>query len=537
MDTFLNIGITIVLSVVVIGVLVFIHELGHFLAAKKSGVFVQEFAFGFGKKLFSKKYNGTEYRINLLPFGGYVKMLGDLDASSLARIEAKEIIAENRDYVEKLFADNKIDLKTTRFDIVESFYEEQKLKLDQEHAEILEEYFVKYYIPRHPGNFENIPVKKKIAIITAGVIMNFLFGILLFYIYFALNSNYTDLRKIGNPNFIGAEVNNPPIVWFSYGTDNIGESIIVKADGKLVKNTDELKAIIADKYNKPTDLYIYSFAKNRYLETSIIFDGDGIKTNFDKDFLNKVLISGIEKDGVAEKAGLKEGLIITSINDEGINSIDKLKEVLSANRGKVVKVIYINLQGSSEEKMVALPQVEDGKPILGVSLIDTNNVVQDYTGLMRVSYDKNRLFSGVLHSVNMAGYNFSAMGELIKQSFAEKSIAPVSNSVSSVFAISDIFYTFVKWNNYLEVINISALISITLAIMNILPIPLFDGGHLLFIFLEKVRGKKMAMKTQDRIGQVFFYLLIGFSILVIVKDFVQFDWISRFFRFLGGLFS
>ena len=67
----------IVWFVLIIGIVIFIHELGHFTAAKLIGVNVEEFAFGFGKKIFGKKIGETEYKINMLPIGGYVKLLGE----------------------------------------------------------------------------------------------------------------------------------------------------------------------------------------------------------------------------------------------------------------------------------------------------------------------------------------------------------------------------------------------------------------------------------------------------------------------------
>lgn len=63
--------------------------------------------------------------------------------------------------------------------------------------------------------------------------------------------------------------------------------------------------------------------------------------------------------------------------------------------------------------------------------------------------------------------------------------------------------------------------------MNVLPIPLFDGGHVLFLFIEKIRGKKISTSTQNRIGQIFFVLLIILTLLIVFKDIVQFEWPRR----------
>ena len=70
-------GAGIAVAIISLGFLIFIHELGHFLAAKRSGIEVERFSLGFGPKLISYTWRGTEYRLSILPFGGYVKMLGE----------------------------------------------------------------------------------------------------------------------------------------------------------------------------------------------------------------------------------------------------------------------------------------------------------------------------------------------------------------------------------------------------------------------------------------------------------------------------
>jgi len=541
MQILLNLIITLVLSVVAIGLLVFVHELGHFLAAKKMGVVVQEFAFGFGPSLYTKKYKGTDYRLNVVPFGGYVKMLGDADGSSLTRLREQKLTQDEKDYVTNIFEQNNLDLGKDPFDKIYSFYQKQKSKLTKERYSILQRYIDGYYIPNHPGNFDNIRPAKKVVIIIAGIVMNALLGIVLFYIYFALNGGYTDLKKIGNPTFLGAEINTPPILWFDYSTDNLGVSMIINANGRLVRNDSELNKIILQNYNKPINLYILDLSQNKYQNLSLILDGDGIRSNFDKDFTNKVMITTLTAGGTGDEAGLKSGDVIMSVNSDNVatTSIEVFKSILSANRGKAISVNVNELYGENKTFQINLPNVTDNAPIINAGLIKTEDLLTVYDSSLsaiRITYQQYPYLSGVLHTINMSGYNFSAIYELIKQSVAERNIQPVSSSVSSILAVPDIFYTLVKGDNYVEIINIGALVSISLAIMNILPIPLFDGGHLLFIAIEKIRGKKLSAKTEERIGAIAWYSLMALSVLVIIKDVVQFEWITRLINLVGGFF-
>ena len=153
--------------------------------------------------------------------------------------------------------------------------------------------------------------------------------------------------------------------------------------------------------------------------------------------------------------------------------------------------------------------------------------------LLRLDYSGNKIFSGINHSINMTVYNFSGLFELVKQSLAQRSIEPVSSGVSSIVGVSDFVYNLVKVDDFVNIINLTALVSLSLAIMNFLPIPLFDGGHIFFLILEKVRGRKISDNVQERIATVAFYGLIVLSVLVIFKDVWQFNFIQR----IGDLFT
>jgi len=540
MEIIINLLITAFISIIAIGFIVFIHEFGHFLAAKLSGVVVQEFAFGFGRKIFSKKHNGTEYKINVFPFGGYIKMLGDVDGSSLTRFRAELLTKEETKFISSLFRKHNISIKKDDFDKVYSFFLSQKKNMSEKDYKVLKKFIERDYIPNNPGNYDKVATVRKVFIITAGVIMNFLLGVLLLYVYFGLNGNYTDLRKIGTPTFIGAEVNEPPILWFEYSTDNIGESIVINANNILVKNNAELLAIAKENYNKPINLYVLNFRQNKYLNVPMVLDGDGIRSNFDEDFTNKVMVTTISPQGFAEQVGIKLGDILKSINGKPIIDVAEFKADLNNNIGKEVVLEKFNEVGLLETLKFQLPLVADGEPILNVGLSKTEIILSKYGELlsaMRLTYEQYPYLSGIFHAVNMTTYNFSAFGELIKQSMQMKSIQPVSQSVSSILAVPDIFYSLIKGNNYLELFNIAALISISLAIMNILPIPLFDGGHLLFIFLAKIRGRELSMKMQERIGNIMFYSLIVFAIVIIFKDVIQFDWFNRVMGLFGSFFK
>ena len=173
-----------------------------------------------------------------------------------------------------------------------------------------------------------------------------------------------------------------------------------------------------------------------------------------------------------------------------------------------------------------------GEPILGA--VPVNNVAY-YEDAIRLDYSGNKLFSGVLHATNLITYNISAMSGFVKEAIQEKSVQPVFSKVNSIVAIVDVTHYFVKVDSFMSILNLVAMLSVILAFMNILPIPLFDGGHIFFLIIEKIRGRKISMEMQNKIGQVVFVLLIILTIAIVLKDILQFEWPKRIVGTVSGI--
>jgi len=538
MDTISNIILSGVIFIFLIGLIVFIHELGHFIAAKKAGIYVQEFAFGFGKKLFGKKYKGTEYRINLIPLGGYVKMLGDLDGSSFLRYNAKAYDPKDKEFSLKLFKDNKIDIKKDDFSKIEEFGQKMSKKLKSEDYIKLQTFLISDYIPNHKGNYDNVSAGKRAIVISAGVIMNLILAILLFYIFFFITGFYTDVRKIGDPSFVGSKVSNPPYLMFLEGTDNVNysDSIVIRANGKIVNDEDEFKKLVEDNYNKSISLELQRLSETGYYYTNanVILNGDGIKSNFDSDIVDKPYVTVVSEDGLASDLGIVPGDFLYGVNDVTFKSGDNISTIISSFKDQKVDFKYVNQIGLIESKSVEFKANEEGRVVLGVQY----SQIDSFPDLiLRLDYSDTSALSGVSHGVNMTIYNFYGLYQLVKQSIVEKSIEPVSSSVSSIVGVSDYVYSLVKMDDFANIVNLAALVSLSLGVMNILPIPLFDGGHLLFIIIEKIRGKKLSEKIQEKISAIAFYALIALSIIIVLKDIFQMDFFGRLIGLVKSLFG
>jgi regulator of sigma E protease len=528
----MDIFITLVLTILIFGVLVFVHEFGHFIVAIKSGVHVDEFAFGFGPKVLSRKWKGVTYRINAIPLGGYVKMMGDMDGSSFRRYSSKDTDKKDRKFVMDLLAEQGLDKPNSDYSKVLEFVKLQKSKLPDEDYLKLENYMVSEFIPNHPKNFDNKGFLPRFAILIAGVVMNFVLGSLLFYVMFFLTDFTIDMTKVGDPKFIGAEVSSPPVIFNVYKEEykDLEGSLLLSISGEKLLDNDDFERLLSQNYNQRVNVEIQNSEGTS--EREIILTGDGLYTNFDEEVRDKVLLVNISEDSSAQKAGLVAGDILLTFDGIDLKDSDHLRDLLDEYRGEEVTVQYINLDGEYKFTNLDLPNPENDKPILGA--IPVNNSAY-YEDAIRLDYSDNKLFSGVLHATNLVTYNITAMSSFIGEAVQEKSIQPVFSKVNSIVAIVDITHYFVKVDSFINILNMVAMLSVILAFMNILPIPLFDGGHLLFLIIEKIRGKKISMEMQNKIGQVVFVLLILLTIAIVLKDVLQFEWPKRIVGTVSGI--
>ncbi len=375
--------INILLFILVIGILTFVHELGHFLAAKAVGAKVFEFALGFGPKLISKKIGETEYSIRLLPLGGYVKILGDGDPG------------------------------------------EEKIKKGDEKRDLSKK-----------------PKWQQIIVMVAGVTMNILLGIIIFYI------------------------------------------VLFSNDWELVLNNE-----FAD--FKPIGATV-----------SRVRDGD-------------VEYSELIEDGQAKKAGMPESGILRSINGKEIEYSDDVSKILANKKNESV-VLNVCQEDVCTEYTVTTS--EDGK--IGV-LLPANFY-------MSLSYKDNKVFSGFAHVLNNFKLIFSKMRDMVSQARKTGDYSELSNSVSGPVGIYFVIDYFKKFG-VVPFLGMIADLSMSLALINILPIPALDGGRIMILLIEWIVGKELDEKVESRIINISFIFLIILILFIIIKDIVNIDSIRNIF--------
>lgn len=386
--------LTLLAFFAILSVLVLIHEAGHYFVAKKLGIKVEEFGFGLPPRLWGKKKGETIYSINWLPIGGFVKLYGE-DEAGAGRIEKPK--------------EAKHDAKDTK------------------------------------RAFFSRPVGQRAAVVVAGVVMNTVLAIVIYYSFMLLSGFKTQLPLIGEHTF---------------------------------------------------------FAVNQQLKTEII-------------------VSTVSKDSPAEKAGITPFSKIISLNGNEVKSMEEFSEIVKAYRGKEIALSWEDINTGKKTMAKVTPRVNPpkGEGALGVGFYPVKTVI--------LSYDTptQKLFSGFIHPANLMVYNFAVMGSLIDVSVKEKNVEPLSQSVSGPVGIYSIVGAIINIpdmkQRVLEMLNLTGLLSISLAFFNLLPIPGLDGGRLFFIIIEAVTRKKVNQKVEGYAHAIGMILLIALIILITFKDIAQ----------------
>lgn len=448
----------IIYFIITIGILVFVHEFGHFAAAKLTKMRVDVFAIGFGKRLFGwNKLKGftfgdlptdfdgqgnTDYRLCLLPLGGYVKIAGMVDES----MDVKFADAEPQPY-----------------------------------------------------EFRAKPIYQKVIVITAGVFMNLLLAFLVFWaVNFFQAKQYMKTTTVGyvedkSPaakagfqvddkilTINGESVSHWEEVYSKIFIDNIGENINItvlrngaKEDLRISKNT-----------------FSADFAKNLYLlpkGQNVIFDS---------------VFSGTP----ANQAGFVSGDIVLKINNKPIVKSTEVVEIISDSKNKTLPV---TVQRDKDTLTIAVTPNAEGKIGVSIGNIYTGEVASRSMGLFEA------MWTGVTDIGKYTILTFNMIKKVIYGNieFSSAFGGPVKIAQFAAKSADTGFLTFIFF---------LAMLSLSLAIINILPFPVLDGGHLVIILIEGlILQREIPLKIKVAIQNTGFIILLLFMAFIIYNDIIS----------------
>ena len=235
------------------------------------------------------------------------------------------------------------------------------------------------------------------------------------------------------------------------------------------------------------------------------------------------VVTFIEDNSPAKKAGLEFADRIESITygDSSIQpkNVDDIKAFMADKDGKQVTLQIKNINTFQTKTLTVTPEYSEAikAPAMGVGLGEAV--------LLSYANGSDRYLAGFMHAGNVLGYSFDAMKGLVRQSVDEGNVSAVSQGVSGPVGIFGAVRAIIETGGSRTVyiiLDLMAVLSLSLAIMNLLPIPALDGGRLAFVLYEWITGRKPSAKFEARTHQIGYLVLLGLIIVITFKDIFQF---------------
>lgn len=440
--------------IVAIGVLVTVHEFGHFWVARRLGVKVLRFSVGFGRPLWSRRLgrDQTEYCVATIPLGGYVKMLDEREG---------EVPAEERERA-----------------------------------------------------FNRQSVWVRFAVVFAGPFFNFLFAAVAYWLMFVVG--VSGLRPLvaevspGSPaatagieardEIVAVDGRDTP-TWEAVVQTVLGKVLeeehltieVVKSDGAREQLTAELDGIVLD-----------DLTRGRFFET---FGMQPLRPTIPP------VIGGVETGSPAETAGLQAGDRVRAIDDEPVDSWGALVEAVRAHPGEAMTVEVA--RGDTSLTLVLIPQAETAEDGARIGRIGAR-AEPPPEGLLERYYVTQRqgplaaVGSGLVETGRMTALTLRMLWKMVTNEVSLDNLSgPISIAQYAGYTAQVGFSEFVKF---------LGIVSISLGILNLLPIPVLDGGHLLYYVIEIFTGRPVSEEVQAAGQRLGIVMLVGLMGLAFYND-------------------
>ncbi|MBL03219.1 MAG: RIP metalloprotease RseP [Acidobacteria bacterium] len=422
----------------VLGVLVFVHEMGHYLMARRIGIRVLTFSLGFGPKLLTVRRGDTDYCISAIPLGGYVKMAG-----------------ENPDDV-RSGADDEF-LSKTKWE--------------------------------------------RFQVLIMGPTMNILLAFVVMAVVLYQGAD------------VPAYEEQPPIVGYVMEASPAEQSgirvgdLILSIGGRPVQTWEELFVTVMPRAERELEVVL-----RRGLQEVTIQVTPEAQTQFQVGDLGVVPIMqpqilNVMTGDPADLAGIRPRDVITAVNDEPITRDNPFVETINANAD--VALMLTVVRGGQTLKIEVTPALRGNVGLIGVELspFEVRTIEPGPLQAIQMSFEKNYAWSGLI---------FQTLGGLLtsetspKQLVGPLGIAQLSGGAAQIGLVA--------------LFTLMAMISLNLGILNLLPIPVLDGGHIFIMALEGLSRRDFSVRIKEKIQLAGFVVLLMLMVTVIYNDLTRINW-------------
>jgi regulator of sigma E protease len=431
---------TILAFLFVLGVLIFVHELGHFLMARRLGVKVLTFSLGFGPKILRFRRGDTEYCVSAIPLGGYVKMAG-----------------ENPDD------------------------------------------------PRsgNPDEFLSKSKWERFQILIMGPVMNIVLAVVVMALVLMQGTEVPVYED--QPPVVGLVLPGSP-------AERVG-----------IRRGDRILTVAGDAADTWEDVFLgIGTRANRDVAVTVLRDGQALSVTVRPDpqtrfeigtigvlpDVNPIIHSVIEGDP-ADRAGLRKGDVIVAVNGERIALPGQLVDITSRSVGQEME-LTIRRDGR-EQRVRVTPILREGRGMIGLSPREMTKPFEP-TPLEAIGLSVQR-------NIEFGGLIFRTLGGLFvgetspRQLMGPVAIAQLSGESAAA--------------GWIALFTLMASISLNLGLLNLLPIPVLDGGHIFIMALEGIARRDFSMAVKEKMFLAGFVLLMMLMVTVIYNDLTRITWIER----------
>lgn len=449
--------LTIGSLVVVLGVLIFVHELGHFLVAKAVGIQVLRFSLGFGRPVIEFRRGETEYWISWIPLGGYVKMAGLEDEGMAGELEGG-----------------------------------------------------KSAVPIDPARaFDKQPLWARMAVILAGVTMNI---VLAFAIYAGVGA------LIGAPRLATTQVDSITVALLPQGAQSLATLAhgdrIVRVNGDSVHTWDHIMDRLLGAPAE-TELEVSSPAGTKALRVQFPA-GDSLgRLQVARAIvpLMPARIGIVYPGQPAGRAGLKSGDLIIRAGGDTVRSWNEMLRKIWSSPGRQLEVTA--LRGDSLVTVTVVPdsqtETDSASPrpkIYGlIGALQDQPTVRERVGL------GTALRMGAAQTIGQVGAVVTSVKRLVLR---QASVREVGGPILIAQMSGQVARLGLDW-----FLNFLAFFSVSLAVLNLLPIPVLDGGQAVFLVAEAILRRPLSLQLRLRLTQVGFLVILGIMALALVNDVIR----------------
>ena len=432
---------TILAFLFVLGVLIFVHELGHFLMARRIGVRVLTFSLGFGPKLINVKRGDTEYCISAIPLGGYVKMAGE----------------------------NPEDSRTGA-----------------------------------PDEFLSKGKWQRFQVLVMGPVMNLLLAVIVMALVYYQGAQLPQFERL-------------PVVIGTFAEDSVAARAglkagdrIVSVDGDPVETWEKFGMAIVPKANRQVTIgYVRD---GRAAEIMLVPAAQGKYEMGDIGVQPQIHpeVDEVSPGQPAAEAGLRKGDTILAANNEVNVSYDRLIELIRAGAGKTLALQV--KRGNTIETVQVSPRDNAGTVMIGAQIRpwETHTVNPGLVDAFKLSVQKNWEWTRLI--VETLGGLFTQETS-VKQLMGPVAIADLSGAAAQA--------------GWISLFSLMAMISLNLGLLNLMPIPVLDGGHIFILGLEGLARRDFSMRVKEKMLLAGFVLLLMLMVTVIYNDLMRIQWIEK----------